>query len=204
MKFDEAIRSIGSGQDIECRPVLEVTRRKLIKLGLLSAVSVIVPRTAFGALNDLLNEKRSLRIYNLHTKERAEIVYWQDGHYDTEALQELNHLFRDHYNGRVKKIDTKLFDYLYAIRQRLQCDEPYHLISGYRSLATNNRLRRRNKRVAKRSLHIKGKAADIRMPGHRIRELRKIAYELRGGGVGYYPRSHFVHIDVGRVRFWRS
>ncbi len=101
-------------------------------------------------------------------------------------------------------MDRRLLDFLFAIQQKLGTNEPFHLISGYRSKRTNTRLRRNNKSVAKKSFHIFGKAADIRLPAVGIRKLRRAAYELQTGGVGYYPRSKFVHIDVGQVRFWRG
>jgi uncharacterized protein YcbK (DUF882 family) len=157
-----------------------------------------------GAVSEFLYEERAICVYNLHSKEYADVTYWKDGKYDKAALKELNYIFRDHYNGAVRKMDPRLFDFLYSIQQKLQCKEPFNLISGYRSPATNRKLRKQKKGVARRSLHIKGKAADIRIPGLSIKEIRKVAYELYGGGVGYYPRSNFVHVDVGRVRFWRG
>lgn len=179
-----------------------IIRRRLLKLGLLTAVSGIFPARTMAAVQDFLYDERAICIYNLHTKEYLDTVYWKNGAYVPEAIKELNFIFRDHYNGRVKPIDTKLFDLLYAIQQKLGCNEPFHLISGYRTPATNARLRKSNKGVAKRSMHIHGKAADIRFPEHKVKLLRRAAYELKGGGVGYYPRSNFVHVDVGQVRYW--
>lgn len=149
-------------------------------------------------------EERKICIFNLHTKEHQETIYWRSGEYIESALKELDFIFRDHYNGSVKKIDRRLLDFLYLIQQKIGTNEPFHLISGYRSKRTNARLRINNKSVARKSLHIFGKAADIRLPALGIKKLRRAAYELQTGGVGYYPRSNFVHIDVGRVRFWRG
>jgi uncharacterized protein YcbK (DUF882 family) len=182
----------------------DISRRKLLKLGLITAVSGIIPCRTMAAVRDFLYDERALCIYNLHTKEYLDIVYWKNGGYIPDALREINYIFRDHYNGSVKSIETDLLDLLYSIQQKLQCKQPFHLISGYRSPKTNAKLRRLNKRVAMNSLHIHGKAVDIRLPGHKLKILRRAAYELKGGGVGYYQRANFVHLDVGKVRFWRS
>ena len=182
----------------------EISRRIVLKLGLITAVAAIVPVNTAASVTDFLSDERCLYLHNLHTKETLDVVYWKNGKYLTEPLNQINHIFRDHYNGSVIPIKTELMDLLSAIQNKMESREPYQLISGYRSPATNNRLRKQNKKVAKKSLHMKGKAADIRMPGHKLKELRQVAYELKGGGVGYYKRSNFVHIDVGSVRFWHG
>jgi uncharacterized protein YcbK (DUF882 family) len=182
----------------------EISRRQLLKIGLITAASGIIPCKTMASIQDFLYDERVLCIYNLHTEEYVDVVYWKNGKYQQNALKDMNYIFRDHYNGAVKSIDRKLLDFLYAIQQRLQCKEPFQLISGYRSPATNAKLRKNNRGVAKRSLHMKGKAADIRLPANKLQDLRSAAYELKGGGVGYYPGSNFVHVDVGRVRFWGS
>jgi uncharacterized protein YcbK (DUF882 family) len=102
----------------------------------------------------------------------------------------------------VKEIDTDLLDLLFALHQKLEGTDPFHVISGYRSLATNSLLSSRSKGVAKNSLHIYGKAIDIRLPGYELKTLQRAAVDLRRGGVGYYSSSDFVHVDVGRVRYW--
>jgi len=199
-------------------------RRTAIRMGLIATASMLLPGKA-RALQRLMpretdsaeitfrekavsgfieEEERQICIYNLHTKEHRETMYWRNGEYIDSALEELDFIFRDHYNGSVRKIDRRLIDFLYAIQQKAGTNEPFHLISGYRSKRTNARLRKSNKGVAKRSLHMSGKAADIRLPAVGIKKLRREAYELQTGGVGYYPRSNFVHIDVGRIRFWRG
>ncbi len=181
-----------------------LSRRGVLKIGLFALAGGLIPHNSVAALEDFLSEERRLCVYNLHTKEDLDVVYCRNGAYDPAALKQINHIFRDHYTGRVKNIDTNLIDLLFAIHRKMGTHEPFHLISGYRSRKTNAMLRKRNKAVAKHSMHILGKAADIRLPDHRIRELRKAAYLLHRGGVGYYPRSKFVHIDVGEVRFWRG
>ena len=202
----------------------DLDRRSIIRMGMITTASMLLPGKARAlqslmphetdsakitfrekAISGLIEEQeRQLCIYNLHTKEHSDTIYWRNGTYIDSALKEMDFIFRDHYNGSVKKIDRRLLDFLYAIQQKAGTNEPYHLISGYRSKRTNARLRKSNKDVAKRSLHISGKAADIRLPEVGIKKLRRAAYELQAGGVGYYPGSNFVHIDVGRVRFWRG
>lgn len=148
---------------------------------------------------------RSLMLDHTHTRERIDLVYASGDHYLPQALGSLNHFLRDHYSGDVGQIDPLLFDLLHNVRQALGSGAAlsYQIISGYRSPLTNARLRdTRSGGVAKRSLHMEGKAIDIRLPGVPLAELRDAALSLKAGGVGYYPRDQFVHIDTGRVRTW--
>ncbi len=181
---------------------LGITRRKILQLGLLTAASIVVPDSAVNAAAYILPDTRSLSLYNAHTKEYFNSAYWKNGRYLPETLKAIEYMFRDHYNGRERPIDVKLIELLHAMQKKIGAQEPFYLISGFRSSATNARLRRRNKGVAKKSLHIYGMAADIRLPGYSLKKLRRAAYEFKAGGVGYYPRSNFVHVDVGRVRYW--
>jgi uncharacterized protein YcbK (DUF882 family) len=183
---------------------VRIDRRTFLGLGIITVASCIIPGATIASVNNPLEPERRLCLFNLHTKEDIDIAYWKNGEYIPDALNQLNYIFRDHYNGLVNQIDTDLFDFLFAIQQKIQSSEPFHLISGYRSKVTNERLRKENRNVSRKSLHINGKAADIRLPDHKLKILRKAAYQLKGGGVGYYPKSNFVHVDVGRVRFWRG
>lgn len=181
-----------------------ISRRRLLGIGLVSVLSGAIPCRAFAAVEEFLSFDRSLSFHNLHTKEDLHMIYYRDGKYLPEALAEIDHIMRDHYCGAVKPIDTDLLDLLYAIRIkfRLNSNEPFHIISAYRTASTNAMLGRKKSGVARKSLHVKGKAIDIRLPGYRLKDLRRAAYELQRGGVGYYPRANFVHLDVGRVRYW--
>jgi uncharacterized protein YcbK (DUF882 family) len=138
----------------------------------------------------------------MHTAERLKTVYWLQGEYLPEALGDINYILRDYRTDEVKPIDPRLLDLLYAMSRKLRTRRPFHIVSGYRCPATNAMLRRYNKGVAKRSLHIQGKAVDFRLPGYTLASLRRVAVALRGGGVGYYPRSNFIHVDTGKVRYW--
>jgi uncharacterized protein YcbK (DUF882 family) len=174
-------------------------RRFVAGMGALAAAALF-SRASFA--QSLLAPERTLSFDNLHTGESLKATYWADGQYQPESLSGINHLLRDYRNGEIKPIDLGLLDLLHAITLQLNAVKPIQLISGYRSPASNAMLHERSSGVAKHSLHMDGLAADIRIPGHDLRELHKAALLMQGGGVGYYPRSDFVHVDVGRVRHW--
>ncbi len=138
-----------------------------------------------------------------HTHERIDLVYAVAQDYLPEALDTLNRFLRDHYSGEVGQMHPPLFDLLHELRQTLGSTGLFEIISGYRCPATNDKLRQtRGGGVAKSSLHMQGRAIDVRLPGVPLAELRDAALSLRAGGVGYYPDSRFVHLDTGRVRSW--
>jgi uncharacterized protein YcbK (DUF882 family) len=145
---------------------------------------------------------RSLSFFNTHTNESIETIYWCDDAYCTPGLKEIDHLLRDHRTGEVKEIDRSLLDLLHELRSEIGVNQPFHVISGYRSQASNALLRHEGRGVAARSFHIQGRAVDIRLPGIGLGELRDTAVRLGRGGVGYYPASDFVHVDVGPPRTW--
>ena len=145
---------------------------------------------------------RSLAMYNPHTGENLNLVYCENGNYVPDALNEINYFFRDFRLNLVKPIDTRLLDLLHAIHQSSDSSKPFNLDSGYRSPQTNAMLAARTEGVALHSMHIKGRAADINLPGRPLSLVKRIALALRFGGVGYYPQSGFVHVDTGRVRHW--
>ncbi len=146
--------------------------------------------------------RRILAFDHLHTGESLDVVYWADGHYQPGALHRINWLLRDFRTDQVHPIDPHLLDLLTALRQQLRVRAPFQVVSGYRSPATNAWLASLTEGVATNSLHMQGQAIDISVPGRPLWAVRRVALGLRGGGVGYYPRSHFVHLDVGRVRYW--
>ena len=145
---------------------------------------------------------RRLAFDNLHTGERLDVAYWEDGAYVPQALAAVNHVLRDHRNNEVHVIEPQLLDLLTALSHRLEAGPNFEVISGYRSPETNAMLHAQSSEVAQGSLHMYGKAIDIRMAGLNIGYLRDAALGLDMGGVGYYPESDFVHVDVGRVRRW--
>jgi len=146
--------------------------------------------------------ERSLSFYNLHTSESLKTVYWAEGDYIHESLTAVNYHLRDYRTGEVRDIDRRLLDALCELRLRLETGSHFELISGYRSAATNAMLHNHSDGVAAHSLHIEGMAADIRIPDRSLVVVRKAAIAMRAGGVGYYPASQFVHVDVGRIRTW--
>jgi uncharacterized protein YcbK (DUF882 family) len=148
-------------------------------------------------------QARSLALVHTHTGERIELAYADGPAYDRAALAALNHFLRDHYSGEVGTIDPAVFDQLHRLHVAAGSGKPFEVISGYRCPATNARLRSSGGGgVARRSLHLEGRAVDVRLPGVALPVLRDAALALRAGGVGYYPREQFVHLDSGRVRTW--
>ena len=147
-------------------------------------------------------QARRLAFDNLHTGEKLDIAYWENGAYVPGALAAVNHVLRDHRNNEVHWIAPGLLDLLTALSHRLDAGPRFEVISGYRSPATNALLHAESSEVAKSSLHTVGEAIDIRMAGLDLSHLHNAALSLDMGGVGYYPSSDFVHVDVGRVRRW--
>ncbi|NUT17351.1 MAG: DUF882 domain-containing protein [Cupriavidus sp.] len=190
-------------------------RRFLHTTGTLALAAGLMPRAPRRALASLpanlqanqalagLPDARTLAFDHTHTGERVSLVYAVGDRFVPEALTTLNGFLRDHYSGKVGTIDPQLFDLLFQVRRELGTDKPFQVISGYRSPATNSRLRNsRGGGVAKHSLHMDGKAIDIRLAGVSLADVRDAAKSLQGGGVGYYETDQFVHIDTGRVRYW--
>ena len=145
---------------------------------------------------------RALRLDNLHTNEKLSVEYFAAGRYLPDALSAVNHLLRDFRTGDVGTIDPALLDLLHGLAAKVGSQRAFHVISGYRSPATNETLRQRSNGVASSSLHLRGQAIDIRLAGVPLATLRDAARSLRSGGVGYYAASDFVHLDTGRVRSW--
>ncbi len=177
-------------------------RRDFIKLGAVVTGALINPFSAFAAINPRPIALKNLSFYHTHTHERLNICYYRNGEFDANALSKINHILRDHRSREVKAIDIRLLDTLHALSLKTRPQATFHVISGYRSPATNKKLRKKGSGVASKSLHMYGKAIDIRIPGYSTRQLRNIARKMKAGGVGYYPKSDFVHIDTGRVRYW--
>lgn len=162
------------------------------------AAAAIMPTTAFGDFNF----EKSLSFFNIHTNENLEVTFWRNGHYDQNALKNINYFLRDYRSNTWIDIDKNLLELLYSLKEILGTSEAFHVISGYRSPETNELLHKRSSGVAKKSLHMEGKAIDIRIPKCELSNLCKTAINLKLGGVGYYPESNFVHVDVGHIRKW--
>jgi uncharacterized protein YcbK (DUF882 family) len=163
-----------------------------------SSTLVIRPDTSSAA-------ESATRILALHSRWSSENFigpFFERGQYLSNALDEINHLLRDRHNNSVHAIDVRLLDLLYAFKQRTNYRSSYEIVCGYRSKKTNRMLRKKSRRVAKDSLHIQGQAVDIRFYGMELAEAHQIALDMKAGGVGYYPRQDFMHLDVGRVRSW--
>ncbi|NGR06570.1 DUF882 domain-containing protein [bacterium SGD-2] len=184
------------------RTIPNVARRRFLTAASGAALACGFPMIARATTFSSVLEK-DLSLDHTHTRESIEIVYAKGRRYIPQALDNLNHFLRDHYSGLVGQMDPGLYDIMHALRSTLKADLPFHIISGYRSPKTNEHLRTtRGGGVARRSLHMDGKAVDLRMPGVPLKELRDAALELKRGGVGYYPGSNFIHVDTGRVRAW--
>ncbi|AMV73826.1 DUF882 domain-containing protein [Desulfuromonas carbonis] len=180
-----------------------ISRRTLLKAGLLATAGLLLPGRTLASLAAPLVPEKAVSLYNIHTGESlTRAVYWAEGEFIPETLAEINFLLRDYRTGEVTSIEPQLYDLFFALRRKLGATDPFHVISGYRSPATNAMLRATSSGVARHSLHMQGKAADVRLPGVELKTLRKAAISLHRGGVGYYPDSDFVHIDTGRVRSW--
>lgn len=185
-------------KDGEKMAELIVTRRKFLVMA-----SSFMAASATPALAKTLLPKtgprfssRRLHLVTAHSLEEFEGVYWREGSYDEKALSRLAYLLRDRRNGKEHPIEPKLLDLLHKLESSIDNQQPFKVVCGFRSEETNKKLRQKSKGVAKNSLHMKGKAADIRLANFSLKELRNAAKALKAGGVGYYPRSNFIHVDV--------
>jgi uncharacterized protein YcbK (DUF882 family) len=181
-----------------------ISRRQLLRMGGVAALVRAVPSSARAAIEKVSGSsaQRRLSFFNIHTGEQLESVYWEAGDYVADELRRIDHILRDPLNGEIKDMDVRLIDLLHRLRQSLTAPDAFHVICGYRSLQTNAALRLKNPAVAAHSLHMNGQAIDIRLPGIPLVELHRSALALKAGGVGYYPQSDFIHVDVGPVRTW--
>jgi uncharacterized protein YcbK (DUF882 family) len=199
-------------------PLLEhgrMNRRKILKFAggtLLNgaligggAVATILPANAStltSAPDARATEARWLSFLNTHTGDTFADAYWENGNYVADAMAAINHVMRDHRSGEAHYIDPRLLDQLHTLKGLVETQAPFQIISGYRSPATNAALHEASSGVATRSLHMDGRAIDIRVHGVDTARLRDAALGMGAGGVGYYQASDFIHVDTGRVRRW--
>ncbi|MGI9344402.1 MAG: YcbK family protein [Gammaproteobacteria bacterium] len=172
------------------------TRRTILTTGL------ALPALTIPAIGYTASSSRRLAFYHTHTGESLDVVYREGADYLPDALGNINRFLRDFRTGEAYPIDPELLDQLHDIQNLIGRAGQYEIISGYRSPKTNNMLRGKSNSVAKRSLHMQGRALDIRITDVPTADLRAAALELQSGGVGYYPKSKFIHVDTGRVRRW--
>lgn len=181
-------------------------RRAFLKHSLghsaLLAAAAGAPALARAAAPPTALRDRTLRLYNTHTGESLTSTYFAEGRLQPSSLADINKLLRDHRNNQVAPIDPALIVLLDQVTVQARPGSVVHIISGYRSPASNQLLAETTNGVARHSMHLEGKAIDVRMPGVALADLRKAALAAGGGGVGYYPDSQFVHMDTGRVRRW--
>ncbi|MGH1465511.1 MAG: YcbK family protein [Cognatishimia sp.] len=179
-----------------------ITRRSV--LGAFAATTLAAAPTFSKAAGFLRGsgDIRRLRMFSGRTGENIDTIYWIEGDYIKDAMKEINQFMRDWRTSGVKQIDFRTIDIMAASHRLLDVNEPYMLLSGYRSPQTNNMLRSRSSGVAKNSLHMKGQAADLRLASRSVGQMAKAATACRAGGVGRYSGSNFVHVDCGPVRVW--
>lgn len=174
-------------------------RRDFLRLGAVATATLLTSPLFAGTR---AGSERQLALRSTHTGESVSTTYWAEGSYIDDGLAAINDVLRDHRTDEIYPIDTNLLDMLFLLQSKADCRQAYEVISGYRSPATNQALRNKSSGVAKRSFHMRGKAIDIRLPGCDLEMLRLAALDLRAGGVGYYPGSDFIHVDVGPTRSW--
>jgi len=175
-------------------------RRKFLTCTASIGITSLLSPTVYA--NTDASVERRLSFINLHTDESLHSCYWANGEYSSDSLADINNILRDHRAEEVYEIDSGLIDLLHQLHEATGSKEPFHIISGYRSPQTNEKLRKKSNGVAKRSLHMQGKAIDVRLPDIELTVLRDTAISLQAGGVGYYPKSNFIHLDVGKPRNW--
>lgn len=184
---------------------MSINRRQFLKWTSAAPLIVGAPQVLAAKKSPLIlpnEEFRNLKLRNLHTGEKLNVTYYEHGEYLIDGLAEIYLLMRDHRENQIAPIDIDLLDQLHSIQNKLSTQREIMLISGYRSPETNHKLREGGNGVAKHSLHMRGKALDFRIPGLNLRHVHKATLASTHGGVGYYGRSGYIHMDTGRKRRW--
>ena len=181
-----------------CSPPFNLSRRAFLTSAATAVPFLATPLATFA--NSV--EQRSVSFVHTHTGEHLTATYFRGGQYDPASLERVNYLLRDFRRGEVASMDTGLLDILHDLKVLANRDSTFEIISGFRSPATNEQLRAKSGGVAEKSLHMQGKALDIRLTGFSTKKLQQLAMSLRRGGVGFYDSSDFIHVDTGRVRYW--
>ncbi|MEM8592404.1 MAG: DUF882 domain-containing protein [Pseudomonadota bacterium] len=179
-----------------------LSRRGLLQAFAATALTAAPTYTAAAGFLRGAGDVRRVKMYSGRTGEHIDMIYWIEGKYITEALNEVNYFMRDWRQDQAAKMDTRTVDIIAATRNLLSTDNSFMLLSGYRTAKTNAMLRARSSGVAKRSLHMEAKAADLRLNGRSVGQIAKAAASVSAGGVGRYSGSDFVHVDCGPVRTW--
>jgi uncharacterized protein YcbK (DUF882 family) len=177
-------------------------RRTFLKVGGSAILTTVLTHPVLAAVYPKSHEHHILSFYNIHTGETLKTCYRSSGKLIRRAVNRISYIMRDHRTGEIKTVDPNLLDLLHRIVMEEKPSSPLSIISGYRSPSTNAALRKVTSGVAPKSLHMEGRAIDIRIPGYETSALRQIAINLHGGGVGYYPESDFIHLDTGPVKVW--
>jgi len=185
---------------------MHLTRRDLLRGMAGASLLLLAPafiRSASGAAFAAA-PSRAIAFNNLHTGESCALTYFEQGQYVPESLAIINRVLRDHRNNEEHAMDVALLDLLTMLHGELHTSAPFEVISGYRSPESNAAMHARSEGVAKHSMHMEGKAMDIRVSDRSLTQLHRTALAMGAGGVGYYPTSNFVHVDTGRVRQWQG
>jgi uncharacterized protein YcbK (DUF882 family) len=183
------------------------TRRRLIQSAVAGGVGLTLARFALAeekTVSETPLPERAIELHNTHTSETVSVVFKRGEQYNARAIAGLRNVMRDHRNGESHDIDPALYDQLYDLALAARCDPRFEIISGYRSPESNAKMHAASRGVAKHSLHMEGRAIDVRLHGCSCADVRDLALAAAKGGVGYYHRSDFVHIDTGRFRTWNG
>jgi uncharacterized protein YcbK (DUF882 family) len=177
-----------------------IDRRQFLSFATAAAATLIASPAI--ARPTIRKPERAISFYNIHTGEAVNGVYWAEGRYDRSMLTSINRVLRDHRNDAIHNIDIQVIELLTRLRSRIGITRPFHVISGYRSPESNAMLASMSDGVASHSLHMEGKAVDVRVEHMSPVSLGRVAKGMKSGGVGIYRRSNFVHVDCGKVRTW--
>lgn len=180
------------------------SRREILRTSIVSVMGLAVSSKIACASSLRLPDLGtfSISFQNHHTGEVFDSNYRVGDKYLPDAFKQINHILRDYRTGEVFPIDPRVIDILFMVSKKTGFNQPLQILSGYRSQSTNARLSKKSEGVAKNSLHMTGQAIDFRLPGFSTNQVRKVAVNLKAGGVGYYSKSDFIHVDTGQVRVW--